>query len=115
MIYISHVFLLIHSIFFDKIFFSLYYISHSFSLYRNITQQVMCSVVDDLHLLNKIVYFWNWNKETMGVLCRMNTKMSHLFRDANCEDELIKMLNIDSSITNNSISAQTNNLFQTIP
>lgn len=67
----------------------------------------MCTIVDDLYLLNKVVYFWNWNKETMGVLCRLKSKMSALFKDANCEEELLKTLNIDIVNISNGISSQT--------
>lgn len=69
--------------------------------------QVMCTIVEDLYLLNKVVYFWNWNKETMGVLCRLKSKMSSLFKDANCEEELLKTLNIENVIVSNSFSSQT--------
>lgn len=67
----------------------------------------MCTIVDDLYLLNKVVYFWNWNKDTMGVLCRLKSKMSALFKDANCEEELLKSLNIENVIISNSICSQT--------
>lgn len=67
----------------------------------------MCTIVEDLYLLNKVVYFWNWNKDTMGVLCRLKSKMSALFKDANCEEELLKTLNIEHIIVSNSISSQT--------
>lgn len=69
--------------------------------------QIMCTIVDDLYLLNKVVYFWNWNKDTMGVLCRLKSKMSTLFKDANCEEELLKSLNIENVIISNIICSQT--------
>lgn len=43
----------------------------------------------------------------MGVLCRLKPKMSSLFKDANCEEELLKTLNVENVIVSNSISSHT--------
>lgn len=78
-----------------------------FNNMNSLTMQVMCTIVEDLYLINKVVYFWNWNKDTMGVLCRLKSKMSSLFKDANCEEELLKTLNIEHIIVSNSISSHS--------
>lgn len=44
-----------------------------------------------MHLLNKEVYFWHWNKEPMSVLCRLDEKMVNLFKNAPIQDELMKL------------------------
>ncbi|XP_031629887.1 sodium-independent sulfate anion transporter-like isoform X2 [Contarinia nasturtii] len=56
----------------------------------------LCTVVEDMHLLHRKVYFWHWNKEPMGVLCRLNSKMFALFKDAQTEDELLKSVSLEN-------------------
>lgn len=60
--------------------------------------QSIRTIVGELHLLNKKVYFWNWGKEPMGVLCRLDDKLSKLFRDIQADDEAWKSLNRELSI-----------------
>lgn len=52
----------------------------------------MESLIDDLQLLHKDVYFWNWNHETIGVMYRTNAKHVHLFKTASNEEDLLKMM-----------------------
>lgn len=59
--------------------------------------QSLCTVVEDLQLLQRKVYFWHWGKEPMGVLCRLDSKMFSLFKDAQTEDELLKSTGIENS------------------
>lgn len=49
-----------------------------------------------MHLLQRKVYFWHWSKEPMGVLCRLDSKMFQLFKDAQTEDELLKSVNLEN-------------------
>lgn len=65
--------------------------------------QSLCTIVEDLHLLKRKVYFWHWNKEPMGVLCRLDSKMFTLFRDAQSEDELLKSVSIENGTHGNYI------------
>lgn len=58
--------------------------------------QSLCAVVEDLHRLKKQVYFWHWNKKPMSVLCRLDPEMFALFKDAQTEEELLKILNTGS-------------------
>lgn len=58
--------------------------------------QSICTVVDDLHVLNRTVYFWHWSKEPMGVLCRLKPNMFALFKDAQTEDELLKSVSLEN-------------------
>lgn len=60
--------------------------------------QAVCATVEDLHLLNKVVYFWNWNRDAMVVLCRLNAKMSALFKYASCEGGLVHLLNTENAV-----------------
>lgn len=62
----------------------------------NSNSQSICTIVEDLHLLKRKVYFWHWSKEPMGVLCRLDSKMFALFRDAQSEDELLKSVSIEN-------------------
>lgn len=57
-------------------------------------RQSLCTVVEDLQMLQRKVYFWHWSKEPMGVLCRLNSKMFALFKDAQTEDELVKSISV---------------------
>lgn len=65
---------------------------------RFLLTQSIRTTVAELHLLNKTVYFWNWGKEPMGVLCRLDDKLSNLFRDVQADDDAWKCLNRELSI-----------------
>lgn len=58
--------------------------------------QSLCTVVEDMNLLHRRVFFWHWGKEPMGVLCRLDPKMFALFKDAQTEDELIKSFSLEN-------------------
>lgn len=58
--------------------------------------KTLCTIVEDLHLLQRQVYFWHWSKEPMGVLCRLDSKMFALFKDAQTEDELLRSVSIEN-------------------
>lgn len=57
--------------------------------------QSLCTVFEDLHLLNRRVYFWHWNKEPMGVVCRLDSRMFAYFKDSQSEEELLKSLHME--------------------
>lgn len=65
-------------------------------LFHFFHSQSLCTVVEDMHLLQRKVYFWHWSKDPMGVLCRLDSKMFALFKDAQTEDELLKSVSLEN-------------------
>lgn len=50
------------------------------------------SLVKDLAYIDKKVILWNWNKEPMGVLYRINSDLIDLFQKTDTIDELVTKL-----------------------
>lgn len=76
---------------------------YSFLFLSLFLSQSIRTIVDDLHLQKKKVYFWNWSKDPMGVLCRLDSKLCNLFKDVQADDEAFKTLNRELSIGAESI------------
>lgn len=77
-------------------------ISITISINFSLSQSIRTTVAE-LHLLNKTVYFWNWGKDPMGVLCRLDNKMCALFRDIQADDNAWRYLSRELSVGTESV------------
>lgn len=56
------------------------------------------SVVDDLIILKKVVVFWNWQKQPIGVAWRWSSAFGKLFRNGDSIEELFNFRENDDDI-----------------
>lgn len=50
------------------------------------------SLIKDLSCIEKKVVLWNWNKEPMGVMYRINSDFEARFKKADCLEDLLAQL-----------------------
>lgn len=55
------------------------------------------TLVDDCGLLNKLVLFWNWQPQPMGVAIRLTAEFKPIFKHSPSLDSLVEMVNSNNS------------------